>query len=66
ERFTKVNTGHQYNTRSGNAFYISINRLNLSINCPYVLGLKFFNNLPLGIKNVNVSNVFKSNFKSFF
>ncbi|PSN47256.1 hypothetical protein C0J52_16528 [Blattella germanica] len=58
-RFTKVNTCHQYNTRSGNDFYISFNRLNLTINSPYVLGLKLFNNLPLEIKNVNEPNVFK-------
>ncbi|PSN54414.1 hypothetical protein C0J52_10971, partial [Blattella germanica] len=58
-RFTKVSTCHQYNTRSGNDFYVPFNRLNLSINPPYVLGLKFFNNLPLEIKNVNEPNVFK-------
>ncbi|PSN52843.1 hypothetical protein C0J52_17930, partial [Blattella germanica] len=64
-RFIKVNTCHQYNTRCGNDFYVPFNRLNLSINSLYVLGLKFFNKLPLEIKNVNKPNVFKSKLKTF-
>lgn len=65
DKFLCKKNVHTINTRQKNDFNIPFQRLKITSNSPYSLGLKVYNNLPLNIKESGTLFVFKKRLKTY-
>jgi hypothetical protein len=63
EKFPTLNSFHGYSTRKGNQLACSKHSLEIYRKLPSQNGIKFFNHLPIEIKNINSINLFKKHLK---
>ena len=56
---------HNYNTRYRSNYHVQRSRTTISTKNVYVIGLRIFNKLPLGMKNNKSISTFKSYAKIF-
>lgn len=56
---------HQYNTRGKNNILVPKVNLNKSKYNPFIMGSKFYNHLPLYLKDINDNKIFKNQLKQY-
>lgn len=64
-RFVTVGERHNVNTRSRNDIYVPFCNYDVTLKSPFIMGLRIFNALPHGMKDINHLRLFKRALKSF-